>query len=103
MGEIKIQGLIMSPTSYQLTSPAFRSMSINPTIPEIRLFKNLTLTSKIKVMGEVNSPSIQCISCLFHMNPLNYSNDMTNKIFDYEKTAQKFWKIIQFQQNSSTI
>ena len=84
--KLKAQDHIVGPTSYQLTS--LFSMFIDPPIPEIQLFKNLTvkiwrLKSKVKVMGEVKVQShkvcpisYRFISLFFHVNQPSYSCNM---------------------------
>ena len=73
----------------------FRFTSIRQTIPEIQLFRNLTMKS-VKVMGEVKGRgqiihlvSKRCTSFPSHFNRTNHSWDMVNRFFDLEK---KFWR-----------
>ena len=82
---------------------AFFLFHINQiTIPQIRLFWNLTLKnqwprswviSKVKVIL-VQQISNRCTSFSFHINWTNHSWDMSNRVFDLEKTHPKFSKKI---------
>ena len=50
---------------------------------------------EVKGQGHiVHSVSNRCTSFLFHMNRTNHSWDMSNRVFDLEKTHPKFWKKI---------
>ena len=71
------------------------------TIPEIQLFWHLTLKnlrSRSWVRSKVkshSSPSIQPMHpLLFHINRTNHSWDMSNRVFDLEKTHPIFFKNI---------
>ena len=57
MGVVKGQGHTICPVSNQINSPRFHFTSIRPTIPEIELFRNLTLKhprSRSWVRSKVN-------------------------------------------------
>ena len=100
--------------SWMINSYPFHSMSISPPIPQIRLFQILTLNYKVKVtcgvkgQGHIAHPvSTRCTSFSFHINRTNHSWDMSNRVFDLEKThpknSKKIWQKMSFQQNSSKI
>ena len=62
----------------------------------------------IKVQGHIVHPvSNRCTSFSFHINRTNHSCDMSNRVFDLEKThpkfSRKFFVKNSFQQNSSKI
>ena len=108
---------------WMIDSHPFRSMSITPpppptphppphssnkSISNFNYFKSWNY--KVKVMGEVKGEghivhpvSNQCTSFWFHINRTNHSWDMSNIVFDLEKTHPKFSKKIlqkqSFQQN----
>ena len=63
---------------------------------------------EVKGEGHIVHPvSNQCTSFSFHINRTNHSWDMSNRVFDLEKTHPKFskkiWQKKSFQQNSSKI
>ena len=79
-------------------------------IPQIRLFQTLTLNDKVKIMGKVKGQghivhpvSNRCTSFLFHINRTNHSWDMSNRVFDLEKTHPKFSKKIWQKRISNKI
>ena len=66
--------------------------------------------SKVKVMGEVKGQghivhpaSNRWTSFSFHINPTNHSWDMSNGVFDLEKTHPKFWRKFGNKNASSRI
>ena len=82
------RGNVEQSAQYHINSLPFHFTSITPTIPEIQLFRNLTLKpSKVKVMSEVKCQghilypvSNRCTSLSFHINRTNHSWDMTRAI-----------------------
>ena len=94
------RGKVIQSTQYHINSLPFHFTSIRPTIPEIELFRNLTLKhprskcqSEVKGQGHILYPvSNQCTSFSFHINQTNHSWDMAKKVFDLEKTLPKFLK-----------
>ena len=109
------KGKVIQSAQYHINSLPFHFTSIRPTIPEIELFRNLTLKhprskvkSEAKGQGHILYPvSNQCTSFLFHINRINHSWEMAKIVFDLEKTHPKFLKKIcqnySFQQNFSQI
>ena len=92
MSVVKGQDHTVSPVSNWFAYVLFHINQI--TIPQIQVFWNLTLKnqrsrswvrSKVKVTVH---PSIQPM----HLNRINHSWDMSNKVFDLEKTHPKFLK-----------
>ena len=83
-----------------INSHPFHSMSISPPIPQIRLFQTLTL--KLQGQGHVwgqrssHPVSNRCTSFSFHINRTNHSWEMSNRVFDLQKThpkiAKKIWQ-----------
>ena len=74
---------------HSIDSHPFHSMSISHPVPEIRLFQNLTLKSKVKVMGEVKVEShkvgvtsYRLTSLSFHVNRPFHSWDTAFSNFD---------------------
>ena len=81
-----------------LTHFLFISHQSDPTIPEIELFRNLTLKhprsrswvrSKVKVTYCTKYPT-NALPFYFHINWTNHSWDMAKIVFDLEKTHPKF-------------
>ena len=73
-------------------------MSIRHRIPELRLFQNLTLKIKVKVMGEVTVQnhnvglaSCRLTSLSFHVNRASHSWVMTFSKFDLENQGSRSW------------
>ena len=105
------KGKVIQSAQYHINSLPFHFTSITPTIPEIELFRNLTLKHpRSRVMSEVKGErhilypvSNQCASFSFHINRTNHSWDMAKIVFDLEKTHLKFLKKTcqnkSFQQN----
>ena len=63
----------------------FRSMTIEPPIPEIQFDLEFS-RSKVKVKGTlVSVTSSWLISFLFHINWTNHSKDMANRMFHWGK------------------
>ena len=82
-----------------IDSQPLRSMSISPL--KSGYFKLWPWNYKVKVMGEakvqghiVYPVSERCTSFPFHINRTNHSWDMSNTVFDFEKTYPKFLKKI---------
>ena len=88
---------VMSRPSILLILSSYSFHMIRPTIPEIKLFRNLTsnVTSKVKVISEVKGQghiypvSKRCISFSFHINRANHSWDMAIIVFDLEQSKSK--------------
>ena len=108
------KGKVIQSAQYHINSLPFHFTSIRPTIPEIDLFRNLTLKHprsrswvRSKVRHTLYPVSNQCTSFSFHINRTNHSWDMAKIVFDLEKTHLKFLKKIcqnnSFQQNYSKI
>ena len=81
--------------NHRLTSLSFHVNQ--PPIPQIRLLQSLTLKLQGQVHGSgqghiVNPLSILCTSFSFHINRTNQSWDMSNRVFDLEKTHPNFSK-----------
>ena len=79
-----------------LTSLSFH-VNQPPSLPQIRLWNY-----KVKVIGEVKGQghiihpvSNRCTSFSFHINLTNHSWDISNWVFDLEKTHPKFSKKIR--------
>ena len=95
-----LKGKVIQSAQYHINSLPFHLTSIRPTIPEIELFRNLTLKhprsrslSEVKGQGHILYPvSNQCTSFSFHINRTNHSWDMAKIVFDLEKTHPKFLK-----------
>ena len=109
------KGKVIQSAQCQINPLPFHFTSIRPTIPEIELFRNLTLkhprsrswvSSKVKVTY-LYPVSNQCTSFSIHINRTNHSWDMAKIVFDLEKTHLKYLKKIRqnnsFQQNFSKI
>ena len=59
---------------------------------------------EVKGQGHIIYPvSNRCISFLFHINQAKHSWDMSNWVFDLEKTHPKFSQKTRFQKNLSKI
>ena len=105
------KGKVIQSAQYHINSLPFHFTSIRPTIPEIELFRNLTLKHprsrswvRVNGQGHIWYPvSNQCTPFSFHINRTNHSWDMAKIVFDLEKTNPKFLKKIcqnnSFQQN----
>ena len=108
------KGKVIQSAQYHINSPRFHFTSITPTIPQIELFRNLTLKhprsrswvrSKVKVT--------YCTQCLMHFLFVSHQSDHLpflrygQNSVDLEKTHPKFLKKIcqnkSFQQNFSKI
>ena len=79
---------------HSVNSHPFRSMSIGHPIPELRLFQNLTLKIRVKVMGEVKveshnmGPTFNRLTSLsFHVDQASQSWVTTK--FDLENKGSK--------------
>ena len=112
---LRSKGKVLQSAQYHINSLPFQFTSIRPTIPEIELFRNLTLKhprsrSWVRVKGQSHilyPVSNQCTSYSFHINWTNHSWDMAKIVFDLEKTHPKILKKIcqnnSLQQNYSKI
>ena len=106
------KGKVIQSAQYHINSLPFHFTSIRPTIPEIELFRNLTIQGQGHEWSQRSRsyivPSIQpCTSFSFHINRTNHSWDMAKIVFHLEKTHTKLFKKIcqnkSFQQNLSKI
>ena len=79
------KGKFIQSAQYHINSLSFHFTSIRPTIPENKLFWNLTLK---------HPRSRSCTSFWFHINRTNHSWDMSKIVFDLEKTHPIFLKKI---------
>ena len=106
-------GKVIQSAQYHINSPRFHFTSIRPTIPEIKLFQNLTLKqlrsrswvrSKVKVTYCTLYPTDALPFCFTSIEP-TVSEIWPKQVFDLEETHQNFLqKICQnnsFQQNFS--
>ena len=99
------KGKVMQLAQYPFNALSFdfTPIPIRPTIPEIQLFRNLTLKHpKVRVMSEVKGQGHisylvinRCFSCSFHINRTNHSWDFAKKVFELEKTYPNFLKKIR--------
>ena len=95
------KGKVIQSAQYHINSPRFHFTSIRPTIPEIALFRNLTLKyprswswvrSKVKVIYCTQYPTDALP--FVYINRTNHSWDKPKIVFDLEKTHPKLWKKI---------
>ena len=108
---VRSKGKVLQLAQYPINSLPFHFTSIRPTIPEIQLFRNLTLKyprSRSWVRPKVNVTyytQVQAMHFLF----VSHQSDQPflrygQKVFDLEKTHPNFFKKIcqndSFQQNS---
>ena len=109
------KGKVIELAQYHINSFHFHFTSIRPTIPEIELFRNLTLKhprsrsclrSKVKVTHCIQHPTVALPFCFTSIGP-TISWDMAKIVFDLEKTHPNFLKKIcqnkSFKQNFSKI
>ena len=97
------KGKVIQSAQYHINSPLFHFILIRPIIPEIELFRYLTLKhprwnilmSEVKGQGQILYPvSNRCTSFSFHINRTNHSWDMAKIVFDLEITHPRFLKKI---------
>ena len=96
------KGKVIWSAQYPINSLPFHFTSIRPTIPEIQLFRNLTLKhprsrswvrSKVKVTFYTQYPTY-ALPFRFTSNQTNHIWDMAKIVSDLEKTHPKFLKKI---------
>ena len=92
---------VIKSAQYHINSLRFHFTSIRPTIPEIELFRNLTLKHPrssswvVKGQGHILYPvSNRCPSFSFHINRTKHSWDMAKIVFDLENRHPNFLKKI---------
>ena len=93
---VRSKGKVIQSAQNHINSLPFHFKSIRPIIPEIKLFRNLTLKhprlrswvrSKVKVTYYTRHATD---ALLFHINRTNHCWDMAKVVFYLEKTHPKF-------------
>ena len=108
------KGKVIQSAQYHINSLPFHFTSIRPTIPEIELFRNLTLKhprsrswvrSKVKVTYCTQYPTNALPFCFTSIGPT--ISEIWPIVFDLEKTFpkcyKKIWQNNSFSQNYSKI
>ena len=97
------KGKFIQSAQYHINSLPFNLTSVRPTVPEIELFRNLTLKHpwsrswvrwKVKVTYCSQYPT-NALPFSFHTNRTNHSWDIAKIMFDLKNTSEMFKENLQ--------